>query len=167
MKNSNVLLAIIFLSCPAVMMAADLTHFYIYAGGAALVAAFAFYRLRFPLQFAVASLTLLFASLSVPTLAAIAVAIYSLSVCIFLGSAFSDRPWKRERRFSVSETADETFPHIAEVVKLAVIAFMVAVVTSIFSSVAGIRANGLVIFIFILSAGVLAVALVTASVSRS
>lgn len=158
-RSADIALFVLFAVSPLAMFALSGKYAEVYLIGTVATAGFAAARIRIAVQSSGLFLLLFFTATSQLTLPLLVAAVCVVCVYLYGGSLYSPavRP-DAGPAFSETKRAGRHFQFSAEAVRVGVSALVISVITSIFSSAVGIRANGLLIFIFLISAGLLVLA---------
>ena len=166
-RISNIVLAALFLSAVAVMYLLAGKYLPAYLAGEAAIAISAAFRARLPIQAAGLSLTLLFALTSIPTLPLLLLSVLFVGIFIYGVNFFGYLPWRRvETPFQGSGGGRAVLSNISEISAVGIAIFLLSLMASVFSGLTSVRANGIIVFLFMISIGLLLLAFVSAYIAE-
>ncbi len=166
-RETNAVTLALFAGAIAAMYYLTRTYDLAYLAAAAVVFISAPFRARVPIQAAGLSLVILFTLTSVPTITMLLVAIATAAIFIYGGNIFGRVPWVRwEQTFGQAQGGTAYVACFAEIARASVGAVILSVVASVFSGAVPVRANGLLAFIFLISAGLLLLAIISTYIAE-
>lgn len=159
----NAFLAVLFLSAVAVMYLLSGRYLLPYLAGEAVISVSIAFRARLPIQAAGLSLTILFTLDSIPTLPVLLLAVLFVVIFVYGTNLFGYMPWRTVAApFVGGGKRHAVLSGISEISAIGIAAFLLSLMASLFSGLTSIRANGLVVFLFMISIGLLLLAFVSA-----
>lgn len=166
MKFQNIVLSVLFLASIFAMYLVNGRYPYVYAAGALATAFSLYYRITLIAQASGLVVLLVFASTASPTLPYVLLSIGILSVFIYAGNAFGGAAWKMdEQGLEITERRNANIAYTVELGRVMVPAALLAVVTAVLAGGIGVKADNLLIFIFLISLGLLLLGLISRHVS--
>lgn len=166
MKASDAALAALFLISAFAMYLAGGKYPFVYAAGAAALALAVLLRVPLVAQVSGFAMLLVFTSTANPTLPGVLMAVGILSVYVYGGHALGRTPWKRaENGFEITERKSVALAYSAEVGRVVVPAALLSIVTAVLAGGLGVKADSLLIFIFMVSLGLLLLGLISRHMS--
>lgn len=166
MKARDMVPPALFLLSVLAMFLVDGKYPYVYAAGAAAIVIAMYFRITLIAQVAGLAVLLVFTSTSYPTLPDILLAIGILSAFIYGGNALGGIAWQTgEQAFEITERKGAGIAYAMELGRVAVPAALLTIVTAVIAGGVGVKADNVLIFIFMISLGLLLLGLISRHVS--
>lgn len=166
-RRASTLAAVLFVVPVVLMFALSGEYGYAYIACGAIMSAFMLARIRILAQATGLGLTLLFSVSAQPTLLILVLCISFVATYTYGGGFLGSVPWLGAvHSFTESKAEKRMLPSIAEFLVVAVSAVLLTILASVMSSTLGVRTNGLLAFIFTVSAALLVLALVYTHLSK-
>lgn len=162
MRPQDIVPSALFFISALVMYLLDGKYPFIYIACAIAIAVSLYFSITIIAQAAGLGLLLLYTATSNPTLPNILIAIGILSVFIYGGNAAGGTGWQIVGRgFEITVRKGPTLAYTLEIVRVVIPAALLTIVTAVLASGVGVRVDNLLVFIFLISLGLLLLGLIS------
>lgn len=166
-RAGHAVIAALFLAATAAMFILTGTYAFIYVAGEVVIAVALALGRGGVAEGAGLLITLLFTLTAAQTLLSFVIAAATAALFIYGGSSFSAEPWSRRGEGLVTTAGGKhAFVTVGEVARVSITALFVSIIASILSEAMPVRAANLVAFIFLLTAALFVIVVVSAYVTH-